>query len=164
MRKNLIPATQITIDISTFSKLTSPSLPPLFTPLNLHNLYESILDRKYEIIHGVSRHPQAEVVSNIEAENLGAEPELLPPVPPTNLSNLLAAFGANQNIPAQLNAPELALTVPSIQENNQIYHPNPNNEPTKAWVLHGFNFPLANQTQNNTNEDELFIGLKSFGF
>lgn len=59
---------------------------------------------------------------------------------------------------------------PTAEENNRKYNPNPNNEPTKAWVLHGFNFHLEKQgnaapaIDKNHDENDHYIGLKSLGY
>lgn len=146
----------------TITYLLEPELSPRYNvediQRDLNAERELHLDRTYEFIHGVSRHPQAEASSH-ETENLGPEPELQPSPLPFNLSRI-----REELFDMRLSALNLNTSRHHLQSlPNLPYHPNPNNEPTKAWVMYGFNFSQTREQEENTELDET-IGLKSLGY
>ncbi len=69
--------------------------------------------------------------------------------------------------------PKVSTKQPSSAEtledqNNRGYHPNPDGQPTKAWVLYGFNFALTKKSvekkEQIKNDENSYLGLKVLNY
>jgi hypothetical protein len=93
------------------------------------------------------------------AESNGINAEVLESFAHANDHALYHAVSLIAKLPAFTNNDHsLVMSVVFEQYHRRMYHPNPNGEFGKAWVLHGFHFDLL----ENHDKDEKTIGLNSF--
>lgn len=153
-----------TTKIPTFTSIPMPTFP------SLHSNYAGNIDLNTLPLHrnefleilDVRHQPRAEAANNLETKNLDPELELQQPAaPPIHRSTNLLMRELQQQRNVQ--TPKWPVLLTEI--NNSLHHPNPNNDPTKAWILPGFSFHVARQAKAiDTDKDEEVIGLKSLGY